>query len=85
LFSTLKVFPHKWDQVFWYEDTNLDEAAHTLTLTTTLKDKYVFDYASGELLNSRSTSKAFLVAGLFIIVAVMFALAGRRHALKRAV
>ena len=94
LFDTLKVFPHKWEQVFWCEDAKLDEAAHTLTLTTTLKDKYVFDYTSGESPNlARSPLKAFLVAGIIIIAALAAATIAaltaakikRRRARRRAV
>jgi hypothetical protein len=61
LFYSSVLFPSMMEVFFWHEDTRLDEAKDRLTLTTTLKDRYDFDYTTGELIKSQSPVKAMIV------------------------
>jgi len=64
--DTAVPLPHSVSHFRWEESTRLNDQKHTLELATLSKEKYTFDYTTGEIVSSRRPLRA-----LFVIAAVI--------------
>jgi hypothetical protein len=85
LFYTSHSLPKRMDQLLWHESTELDERKRRLILITTLRDRYEFDYTTGEMISTRSPVRALLVVIVFLVGAILVFYARRWRGSKRAV
>ncbi|HEV2800510.1 MAG TPA: hypothetical protein VGW12_08440 [Pyrinomonadaceae bacterium] len=51
----------------WEDSMNLDENRRTLSVATLSKERYVFDYTTGEIISASRPIRAIVVAGVAIL------------------
>ena len=72
------MLPHSVSHFMWEESMQLDDRNQTLTVVTMSKDRYLFDFTTGERLSSRRPMRGIAVLVLAVIGFVATMLIKRR-------
>jgi hypothetical protein len=83
LVDTRFLLPNTVAQIMWVDNINLDDEKGTLTVTTLSKEKYVFDYRTGEILSASRPIRAIIVAVLAALLFIAYLIIRRRQVLAK--
>lgn len=71
--------PHTVSHFTWEEEMKLDEGKRTLTVAILSKEKYVFDYTTGEIISANRPIRAIVVAGVAVSLFIALLIVKRRR------
>lgn len=78
LVDTDLAFPHTVSHFRWQENISLDDQYHSLTVATLSKEKYVFDYTTGNSVSARRPLRGVVIGGVVVFAFVIVVLLGRK-------
>jgi hypothetical protein len=83
LVDTSLLLPNTVSQIMWVDNMKLDVEKRTLSITTFSKEKYVFDYRTGEIISASRPVRAIIVAVLAALLFIAFLIIRRRRVLAK--
>lgn len=84
LVDTAAALPHSSSHFKWEESAKLVDERHTLELTTFSKERYTFDYTTGEVASSRRPLRALIVIVAAVAFFIVVLLIKRRKVVAKA-
>jgi hypothetical protein len=79
LVETETLLPDSVSHLTWQKNMRLDEQTRTLSVTTLSKEKYVFDYTTGETISAIQPHRVIVIAGVAILLVIAFLIFKRRR------
>ncbi|MBA3255993.1 MAG: hypothetical protein H0T64_05010 [Pyrinomonadaceae bacterium] len=73
------LLPHSVSHFTWQENMGLDEQRRILSVATLSRERYVFDYTTGEIISASRPIRAIVIASVAVLLFIAFLIIKRRR------